>query len=390
MPKIYIFLHHLILTVVSIVKIYLITKKDYKRNKFLMFYFPVKIYQGNIYDLTNLIKMKKKNYKIFFAYNNLSSNETMGRDNSFFLDFNYLRYIPFSSFFLKYIQIFLSSYLTYVFPPNSKNIYLSHDIYDSPMTEGKNEKKLFNKINELDYIFSSSNISSKYFLNKLKKYNKVIKPKIKNTGYLKLDNIYNLMKKKIIYRKDVILIAPGFSNYFNDINLKNHLKSIIEETILKLKMKVIFRPHPLDLNLKGDFEFVKKIQDTFSYNSRFRLDNSTSYLNSFRQSKLMITDITSSAYTFAFSSNKPVIFFSPNDQKIKNNKLFKNNYFKDRKKIGVVIKNVNHLKKAINFLDNNKVNFKKKIAKTRANRIEHFKNSKQIMFVEINKIINNL
>ena len=68
----------------------------------------------------------------------------------------------------------------------------------------------------------------------------------------------------------------------------------------------------------------------------------------------------------------------------------KNNYFKDRKKIGVVIKNVNHLKKAINFLDNNKVNFKKKIAKTRANRIEHFKNSKQIMFVEINKIINNL
>jgi hypothetical protein len=104
----------------------------------------------------------------------------------------------------------------------------------------------------------------------------------------------------------------------------------------------------------------------------------------------MITDITSSAYTFAFSSNKPVIFFSPNDQKIKNNKLFKNNYFKDRKKIGVVIKNVNHLKKAINFLDNNKVNFKKKIAKTRANRIEHFKNSKQIMFVEINKIINNL
>jgi len=74
MPKIYIFLHHLILTVVSIVKIYLITKKDYKRNKFLMFYFPVKIYQGNIYDLTNLIKMKKKKSDYWHFITNINSS----------------------------------------------------------------------------------------------------------------------------------------------------------------------------------------------------------------------------------------------------------------------------------------------------------------------------
>jgi len=390
MPKIYNFLHHFILTFFSIIRIYLITRKNDDHNKFIMFYFPVKVYQGNIYDLTNLIKKKKKKYKVLLTYNSLSSKETNRNENSFFLDFNILKYIPFSSFFLKYIQVFLSSYLTYVFPPNSKNIYISHDIYDSPMTDKKNERNLFKKINELDYIFSSSNISKKFFLDKLKKYNKNIKPIVKNTGYLKLDNMYNLIKKENYFKKDIILIAPGFSNYFSNINIKRHLKDIIEEIILNLKMNVIYRPHPLDLNLKGDLEFTKKIYNTFSNNPKFLFDDSISYLNSFKKAKLMITDITSSAYTFSFSSNKPVIFFSPNDKKIKKDKQFKLNYFKDRIKIGVIIKNVKSIKKTINFLDRNKVNFKNKISKTRANRIENFKKSKQIMFLEINKIIKEL
>ena len=309
---------------------------------------------------------------------------------SFYLDLNYLKYIPFSGFFLNNIDIFLSSYLTYIFPPRSKNIYLSHDIYDSPMTEKRKEKKLFNKINELDYIFASSSISKKYFLNKLKKYNKIIKPDVKNTGYLKLDNIYNIMRKKSQYQKNVVLITPGFSNYFKDINLKNHLEDIIKEFIFKLKMKVIYRPHPLDLNFKGDYKFVKKIQNIFYKNSRFKLDNSISYLNSFKLANFMVTDITSTAYTFSYSTNKPVIFFSPNEVKIIRDNSLKTNYFNDRKKIGIVVMNINGLKKTINFIDKNRVNLKKKIIITRNSRIEYFNNSKQKMFLEINKIANNV
>ena len=103
MPKIFNFLHHFIFTFLSVMRIYLITRKNNNHNKFIMFYFPVKVYQGNIYDLINLIKKKKKEYKVLLIYNSLSSKETDRNENSFFLDFNILRYIPFSSFFLKFI-----------------------------------------------------------------------------------------------------------------------------------------------------------------------------------------------------------------------------------------------------------------------------------------------
>ena len=258
------------------------------------------------------------------------------------------------------------------------------------MTEGTNEKKLFKKINELDYIFASSSISKKYYFHKLNKYNKFIKPKIKNTGYLKLDNIYKIIKKRYKNQKKTVLIAPGFSIYFQDINLKNYLEDIIKKFIFKLKMRVIYRPHPLDLNHKGDYKFVKKIQNIFSKNSKFKLDNSVSYIESFNSAKFMVTDVTSSAYTFAYSTNKPVIFFSPNEQKVKRNGYHKTNYFKDRKKIGILIKNISSLKKATNLIDKNKVNLKKKIILTRNSRIEYFNNSKQKMFLEINKIANNV
>ncbi len=52
--------------------------------------------------------------------------------------------------------------------------------------------------------------------------------------------------------------------------------------------------------------------------------------------------------------------------------------------------NINGLKKTINFIDKNRVNLKKKIIITRNSRIEYFNNSKQKMFLEINKIANNV
>ena len=86
MLKIFKFFYRLILTFFSIIKIYVITKKKSKKDKVLMFYFPVKIYQDNIYDLINFLKSKKNinkdNYEILLAYNHLSSSETIGKKKS--------------------------------------------------------------------------------------------------------------------------------------------------------------------------------------------------------------------------------------------------------------------------------------------------------------------
>ena len=81
--------------------------------------------------------------------------------------------------------------------------------------------------------------------------------------------------------------------------------------IFKIKKKIIYRPHPLDLLKKGDIKLVKKIINRFKNNNHFKIDQNVSYLDSYKNSDLLLTDITSIAYTYAFSTEKPVIFYSP-------------------------------------------------------------------------------
>ena len=50
------------------------------------------------------------------------------------------------------------------------------------------------RINKLDYIFVSSNLSKKYFFSKFKSYKISNNPKIINTGYLKLDHLIKNFK----------------------------------------------------------------------------------------------------------------------------------------------------------------------------------------------------
>ena len=115
-------------TINSIIKIFFINI-FLKGKKFIIFYFPIKAYQENIVELIDSISDKK--LKIFLIFNRTTSNQINKYKNSFFLDFNYLKFVPCKNFFLKNISFFLSSYLTYIYPPNSKNIYISHDIYDA-------------------------------------------------------------------------------------------------------------------------------------------------------------------------------------------------------------------------------------------------------------------
>ncbi len=185
----------LIFTFLNVIKIFFITFYKYKNNnsiKIFFFYFPVKAYQENIIELGNKIN-QHKNIDVYFIFNSKTSEEIKLKENSLYLDFNYFRFIPFVNFLLSKINFLITSYVIYTFPPKTKNIYISHDIYDTPMAEIEVEKKIFIELSKLDYIFVSSEISSNYFkhgfsenlINKSK-----IKAKIVNTGYLKLDHVY--------------------------------------------------------------------------------------------------------------------------------------------------------------------------------------------------------
>ena len=365
-------------TFYNILKIFVITSIKKKKNnsiKIFFFYFPVKAYQENIVELGESIA-KSKNFEVYYIYNSNTKVELRLKKNSLYLDFNYIRFIPFGNFFLNKINFMISSYVIYTFPPKTKNIYICHDIYDAPMAKKQIEKKIFIELGKLDYIFVSSDIVKDYFEKGLSKnIMKKSKRKVQvvNTGYLKLDHVH----KKINLRKvkeDSILIAPTASKLYSDANLSKKLDKMINLLLVK-KYKIIYRPHPLDLTIKGDINLTNLIIEKFKDFPNFEFDISTSYIESYRKSKLLITDFSGTAYTYAFSTEKPVIFYSSLNKLSFIKEINSMYYFKDRKEVGYVMTNIKDLLKKVREIDKKKIILKAKIKNLRKRRIKYFNKS---------------
>ena len=378
-------------TFYNILKIFVITSIKKKKNnsiKIFFFYFPVKAYQENIVELGESIA-KSKNFEVYYIYNSNTKVELRLKKNSLYLDFNYIRFIPFGNFFLNKINFMLSSYVIYTFPPKTKNIYICHDIYDAPMAKKYIEKKIFIELGKLDYIFVSSDIVKDYFEKGLSKnIMKKSKRKVQvvNTGYLKLDHVH----KKINLRKvkeDSILIAPTASKFYSDANLSKKLDKMINLLLVK-KYKIIYRPHPLDLTIKGDINLTNLIIEKFKDFPNFEFDISTSYIESYRKSKFLITDFSGTAYTYAFSTEKPVIFYSSLNKLSFIKEINSMYYFKDRKEVGYVMTNIKDLLKKVKEIDNKKIILKTKIKNLRKKRIKYFNKSLIITKKTIQKFYN--
>ena len=375
-------------TFISLISINILIHLKKKNKKIIFFYFPVKIYQEHLIKIIN--KINKKSL-VILAYNSSSKTQIKKFKNSFFIEFNYIKFIPFANFFLKDINLFISSYLMYHYPPNSKNIYISHDIYDAPMINSKLEKKIFIQINKLDYILLSSKISIEYFKSKFNFYNIKIKPELLNIGYPKLDHVYKKIKNtKKNKKNEVMLIAPGYSLHYKKYNMYQSISKIISTLMSENNNKIIYRPHPLDLTHKGQKKLIYDIIDKFKIYKNFKVDLSVSYINSYLHSKMLITDLSSIAYTYAFATEKPVIFFSKNENELKKNKFLKTNYIQDRKKIGTICANQDKIIKSKNKIELNYNNYVSKIKILRNKRIKYFEKSTQETENQISNILKDL
>jgi len=380
-------LSSLIKTVFSLLIIFYKIRNSKK--KIIFFYFPVKAYYKNIIEVIDSLK-QKKNFDLYILYNKSSKEILKKNYHSFFFDFNYLKFIPFNNKLLKKVNLFISSYVNYVFPPNSKNIYICHDIADAPMVNEDIEKKIFISLSKLNYIFLSSKNVVNYFYKKFLEFghNPRKIPKLVNTGYLKLDKVIKELKK-VKNLKNYILVAPTFSEQMKNYNMSNKLKVIIESILLRGE-KVIFRPHPLDLTNKGNPHIMEKILNKFKKYDNFFYDNSASYIDSYSKAKLLITDFSGTAYTFAYSTLRPVIFFSKNEKKFKKSKIINLFYFKDREIVGIIAKNLNQLLSSIKKINKKKEYNKNRIFNLRKKRIKYVNKSLEQTNMQILKICKEL
>ena len=360
-------------------------KKIFNRKlKIIFFYFPVKVYQDNILDLVNEIK-KDKNIEVILGYNLVSANEIKSLEKTFFINPGYLK-------FLKYIDIFLSSYVVYDLPKSLNKIYINHDIYDTPMVNVENEQNLINNLIKCNYIFLSSEISISALQAKIDQYTDKIKvnkkPKLINTGYLKLDHVHKQINKENL-KEDSILLAPTLSSMFKEYNLDEFLDKIIKELLDNNDFKIIYRPHPGDKINRQKSLVIKNIFEKYQHNERFSLDNNVSYLDSYKRSKILITDFSGTAYTYAFSKLRPIIFFSKNENKLIKSSLSELFFFKDRLNVGLISQNIDNLNKEIYSVNDQIKFFENKIRSLRSERIKFFENSVEQNLINLKKILNN-
>ena len=108
----------LLKTILSLIKIFF--KININKEKVIFFYFLEKKFYKKIFEKKKTLK-KKKNLSLFFLFNSSSQEVIQKYKDSYFLDINYLRYIPMSNLVFDKVSLFISSYVNYVYPKNSKN-----------------------------------------------------------------------------------------------------------------------------------------------------------------------------------------------------------------------------------------------------------------------------
>ena len=328
---------------------------------------------------------QEKNIEVILGYNLGSSTEVKNYEKTFFINLGYLR-------FIKQVDIFLSSYVVYDFPNSVSKIYINHDIYDTPMVDVEKEKNLIETLNKCNYIFLSSEIAISALHKKIDYYSEdkieKKKPLLINTGYLKLDHVYEKLKN---YKsvENSILLAPTLSSMLKDYNLDEDLDSIIKEILNKSNFKIIYRPHPVDIVNPAKRLIINNIYEKYKNDKNFNLDSNTSYLDSYKKSKILITDFSGTAYTYAFSKLRPIIFYSKNE-----NNLIKSNfndlyYFKDRLKVGRIVQNIDNLNEEIYSINKEFEFYSNQISVLRSERIKFFKNSIKQNILNLKNILND-
>ena len=132
------------------------------------------------------------------------------------------------------------------------------------------------------------------------------------------------------------------------MTIQPYLENLISG-LIKKGHNITYRPHPSNIKEIRVLKIVKK----FENDKNFKFDTSSNYFSSYLSSSFMITDISGTAYTYAFFTKNPVFFHSPNEKIIKNSYYNDLCYFKDRYKIGKVFSKNEFM---IIFFKNNKNN----------------------------------
>ena len=110
--------------------------------------------------------------------------------------------------------------------------------------------------------------------------------------------------------RSLFIFAPTvhWDHFYDYVAVPKHGRDIVAALLEQFsEYKIIFRPHPHTV----DTPEVRKIAEAFKGYPQFEFDtNASFYMENYARSQLMITDMSGTAFTYAFTTSRPVVFFS--------------------------------------------------------------------------------
>lgn len=212
---------------------------------------------------------------------------------------------------------------------------------------GYKSKNNFFKKTLKSYFFFQGKLLSEVskFLN-VNNYKSPIK--IHNIGYLKLDKDYIKVDDRLITNSIVVATTPhkNKQNIWNQIAISESQTVELINSLCDLfpSYQIIYKP------FIGVDNKYKNIVDACKKNLNFDVSYvGQDYWKLYSKAKFMITDFSSTAYTFALGCKKPVIFYSPNEKKMPL-EIANSKYNIDRKNIGFVCLNIQEVLEMTNSI----------------------------------------
>lgn len=334
------------------------------RKKTIAFFHTTRAYRGNLGNITQKMRQKRL-YNVITLIGEITGDNYEHQSNVFYWPNDN----PASWTDLNFIDVCITVRPFYPTKIPSKTVYFLHDIHDSAIGRIEDNLRLLLDIN---YIFLGSTYIVKRVTSQIveakEKYLTGQKPDkpfcVIGGGYPRLDRNLDYFQHHHRETKTLIFVGtapeePDTAGLLVSPSDTDRVLGAILDSFPDYRL--IYRPHPLTTNYKEIQDIANKYQShpMFIYDN-----NAATYIENYCRSTLMIADASGTAYTYAFSTLRPVVFFSPNEPGVART-FGSYQYFIDRNKVGYIAETVEEVIEKIRLLLKTRDEFSEKIRQYR-------------------------
>ncbi|WP_082915031.1 CDP-glycerol glycerophosphotransferase family protein [Paramagnetospirillum marisnigri] len=269
-------------------------------------YAPLKAFRKHFGTLSE--RLEAAGYTVFRLYGQIADDAFEQADNAYFAGLGMMHQLDF-------LDAVVITTLCADLPDRPiPRVIMLHDVFDSPLGDPRDFLEL---VRTMDYVFVPSEPSMAATKRVFTMFDQAgvapLKPvQLVPMGYPRLDA--NRRAFAAVAREEKTLVyAPTMTleSWQEYASVARWGRGIIDTLRQSFPdHTVIFRPHPNSHTNPAVAALMQEVADL----PGCEVDAITSdYMTTYGRARMLVTDMSGTAFTFAFTTGRPVVFFSPND-----------------------------------------------------------------------------